>query len=283
VEVGASVAELAEKETTAVPWPEPGDFEEILEVEASAVVREAGIALPGFPRVLAARTRPYLERARSLDFARGDALPAVLGAEVTGSVPIRFEDGRSRVLHFRADRLDRSAEALQLTDYKAGEPVSDRKKPKTRRADLLKRVAAGRFLQVPAYAFHAGSGNGGSREVVGRYLFAKPDLEDGPAMQEASSEDAELREAFERALEILYAGWEAGSFFPRLFDQKGDEPPPCRQCPFREACLRGDSGARLALERWLEGSAARRRRGAGALHPAEEAFRAVWGIAEVKS
>jgi hypothetical protein len=277
------VAALEEKEVTAVPWPEPATFEEILEAEASAVVREAGIALSAFPRVLAERTRPFLERTRCLDFARGDALPAALGVEATGSVPLRFEDGRSCVLHFRADRLDRSAEALQLTDYKAGKPASVAKQSETRRRHFLEAVAAGRFLQVPAYAFHEGSTPRASRKVVGRYLFAKPDLEEGSAVQEACSEDGEVREAFDRALAILYAAWEEGSFFPRLFDEKGDEPRSCKSCPFSQACLRGDSGARLALARWLEGRVEPGRDRAGARHRAEEALRAAWSIGEVES
>jgi hypothetical protein len=219
---------------------------------------------------------------RALDFARGDALPAVLGVETEGSVPIRFEDGRSRVLRFRTDRLDRAAEALHLTDYKAGKPISEAKTPKTRRAHFLKAIAAGRFLQVPAYAFHASSVGSGSRKVVGRYLFANPDLEDGPALQEADSEDGEVREAFDRALAVLFAAWEAGSFFPRLFDEKGEEPQLCELCSFSQACLRGDSGARLALGRWLERGAAQRSGGPGALHPAEEALYAAWKIAEVQ-
>jgi hypothetical protein len=277
------VAALAEREAVAVPWPGPRAFEEILDAEAAAVVREAGIALRAFPRVLAERTRPFLERARSLDFARGDALPAVLGVEATGSVRIRFEDGRSRALHFRADRLDRLAEALRLTDYKAGKPVSEAKKATKRREHFLEGIATGRFLQVPAYAFHEGSTPSGSHQVVGRYLFAKPDLEEGAAVQEASSEDGVVRETFDRALEILYAAWEAGSFFPRLFDQRGDESPTCKSCPVSQACVRGDSGARLALEHWLEGRVAQHGGGTGARHPAEEALRAAWRIGEVES
>jgi RecB family exonuclease len=282
VESGGSVAALAERATTAVPWPEPEPFEAILEAEARAVVREAGIALSGFPRVLAERTRPFLQRVRALDFASGDALPAVLGVEVEGRVSIDFEDARSRVLRFRADRVDRSDGALHLTDYKAGKPVSKASGLAKRREHLLTGIAAGRFLQVPAYAFHAGFGT--AREVVvGRYLFARPDLDSELAVQEASSEDGEVRQAFDRALGILYAAWEAGSFFPRLFDRKGDEPQACTYCPFSEACLRGDSGARLALAHWLEGGAWQGRGGAGALHPAEEALRAAWKIDEVES
>ena len=138
-------------------------------------------------------------------------------------------------------------------------------------------------VQVPAYASHVGSAPSGSRKVVGRYLFAKPDLGDGPAVQEASSEDGEVREAFARSLAILYAAWEAGSFFPRLFDQKGEEPRLCKSCSFSEACLRGDSAARLALGRWLESRATPRSGGAGAFHPAEEVLCAAWRIGEVKT
>jgi RecB family exonuclease len=284
VAAGGSVAELEERETTAVPWPATGLFEEILEVEASAVVREAGIALPGFPRVLAERTRPFLERVCALDFAGGDVLPSVLGVEAEGRVSIDFEDGGSRVLRFRADRVDRSGGALRLTDYKAGKPVSDRKKPETRRAHFLDGIASGRLLQVPAYAFEAGAASDPSRRAVGRYLFAKPDLEDGPAVQETDSGDEPVRECFEKALRILFAVWETGSFFPRLLDAQGrKEPDQCGWCPFSEACLRGDTAARLALGRWLEGRATPRRGGAGALQPAEEVLCAAWRIGEVKT
>jgi RecB family exonuclease len=279
VEARGSVMARAEGEGISVPWPDSEGLEAILAVEAPAVVRDAGIALPGFPRVLAERTRPFLERARALDFASGDALPAVLGVEVEGSVRVRLEARGDRVLRFRADRLDSAGDALRLTDYKAGKPVSEAKGAAKRREHFLAGVAAGRLLQVPAYAFHAGSG--GSRKVVGRYLFARPDIEDEPAVHEVSSEDGEIREVFDRTLEILFGSWEGGSFFPRMLDEKGAEPQLCKSCPFSEACLRGDTGARRALARWLQRRAEPPSGESGAQHPAEVAFLAAWRIAEV--
>jgi RecB family exonuclease len=277
VEVGGTLP--VEGEGLSVPWPDPEQLGAILGSLASTVVREAGIGLRGFPRVLAARTRPYLERVRAIDFAGGDLLPAVLGVETEGRVSIPAEDGQSRVLRFRADRIDRFEAGLRLTDYKAGKPISGAKTPETRRAKLLEEIAAGRRLQGAAYAFGAGSAADRSHQAVGRYLFASPDLEDGPAVEEVDSGDAEARERFEAALRILFAVWEQGSFFPRLVDAKSrSEPDQCERCEFSEACLRGDSGARARLLRWLERASA-----PGARPPlggAEAALLAAFGIAE---
>jgi hypothetical protein len=198
-------------------------------------------------------------------------------------VAIHFEGVRSRTLRFRADRIDRSAGVLRLTDYKAGKPISNAKGPATRQAKFFREIAAGRLLQVPAYAFEADSAESASRQAVGRYLFARPDLEDGPAVQEAGSDDEVVREHFGRALRTLLAVWESGSFFPRLLDAAGrSEPDQCGRCRVSQACLRGDSGARARMGRWLERRAARLSGGAGAAHPAEEALYAAWKIDEVK-
>jgi hypothetical protein len=299
VAVGGSVPTLAEALTegkgVSVPWPEPEQIEAILGEQAAAVVREAGIALPGFARILAARTRPFLERVRDLDFTGGEVLPAVLGVEAEGSVAIHLEGVRTRTLRFRADRVDRSAGILRLTDYKAGKPISEAKRAATREARFLAEITAGRLLQVPAYAFETGSfeatsaratsskatsSRATSSRAVGRYLFARPDLDDGAAVQETGSDDEVVRERFGRALQILLTVWESGSFFPRLLDPAGrKEPEQCGRCRVSQACLRGDSASRARLVRWLERRAARR---GGAVHPAEEALHAAWGIEEVK-
>jgi hypothetical protein len=169
---------------------------------------------------------------------------------------------------------------LRLTDYKAGQPISDAKTPEKRREKLLEEIAAGRRLQAAAYALGAGSAADRSHRAVGRYLFAGPDLEEGPAVEEVDSGDEEARERFEAALRILFAVWEQGSFFPRLVDaQSGSEPGQCESCPFSQACLRGDSGARARLLRWLERASAPGAR--RPLDPAEGALLAAWGIAEV--
>jgi hypothetical protein len=170
---------------------------------------------------------------------------------------------------------------LRLTDYKAGKPISDAKKPETRREKLLEEIAAGRRLQAAAYALGGGSGAEGSEKAVGRYLFASPDLGDGPAVQELDSGDLEARERFEDALRILFGVWENGSFFPRLVDATTrSEPGLCETCRVSEACLRGDSGARARLLRWLERASAPDAR--RPLDPAEAALLEAWRIEEAR-
>ena len=54
-----------------------------------------------------------------------------------------------------------------------------------------------------------------------------------------------------RLARVALAALDHGSFLPRLIDPSSNtEPRLCQNCAVKEACLRGDSGARTRLERW---------------------------------
>jgi hypothetical protein len=66
---------------------------------------------------------------------------------------------------------------------------------------------------------------------------------------------------------------ERGSFFPRLVDAAtGAEPRQCSNCEAREACIRGDTGSRQRLERWVSD--------AKPVLPEEAALFDMWKIGE---
>ncbi len=65
-------------------------------------------------------------------------------------------------------------------------------------------------------------------------------------------DDEPLLDAARDAFDVLLEGWDAGVFFPRLINARGDEPVACGFCEVAEACLRGDSGARARLSAWLD-------------------------------
>jgi hypothetical protein len=271
-EPGASRAE----EGVAVPWPEAVHLERILGHEAHAVARDAGIGLPGFPRLLVERTRPYLERVRVLEWGEGGVLSGVTGAEVTGDVEVPDPGGGSRRICFRADRVDRGPEGLELTDYKTGKPVSDRKTAAKRREQIVAKVGTGQWLQAAAYAWARRPS-----AVVGRYVFAKPDLGGPEAQATLSRGDRQLRGQFESAVRTVLRAWDAGSFVPRLLDpSRRKESDLCGSCHVSMACLRGDSGARRRLTRWLERNGADYEEAPSRLGEAEQALLGVWRLAE---
>jgi RecB family exonuclease len=284
----AESAEPAEKgEPAAVPWPEPNELEAIFHRQARRLLAEEGITLPGLARALVAAARPYVEAARDADWAEGP-VPA-LAAEVEGSLEVTDAAGRPRTLRFRADRVDavpgRRNATFRLTDYKTGKPISTARKEATRREHFLRQVAAGRRLQAVAYALAAGARLPWQPDAVGRYLFLRPGVEPEHRELAAWSSAVPFAEAFEAAVRTGLAAWDGGAFFPRLVEpDKDEEPALCRFCEVREACLRGDSGARRRLAAWAE---ARRQPtldgpagpAGGALTAAETALLGVWRLA----
>jgi len=88
--------------------------------------------------------------------------------------------------------------------------------------------------------------------------------------------DEELVQAFENATGAVLEAWGAGAFFPRVVEPTGrEEPGRCGFCSVAEACLRGDSGARLRLFEWT-----RRAQETIPAIPAEEALLKVWRLWE---
>ena len=233
-----------------VPWPGDKELDRILFGAAERLCRNKGIAVSGFARLLAEACRPYLEQAHTLDWPAADSLH-VLGVELEGQVEISDPSGRDRAIRFRADRLDLRGESLVLTDYKTGRrTVSSAKQPRWQRKHLVASVASGERLQAVAYALGAG-------ESVdrGRYLFLHPETDGDRAVREVEirADDEQLVSAFSAAASAALGAWDSGAFFPRLVDPDRDEEPfRCQYCDVRDACVRGDSGARGRLRRTME-------------------------------
>ena len=240
--------ELETKSGTAVPWPTTKEFETMLERASHEVAVEAGLGPRGMTTLLAARARPYLDVARSIDWRGDGRLTSVLAAEVKGEVQLA-ETGRP--LRFRADRVDRGEGGLCLTDYKTARPASLAKGDGTRRKHLLKDVAKGRKLQAAAYAAASEDGS-----AEGRYLWLRPDI--GEASEDVRSgvirgDDAEFSAALAEAVDVVGSVRDAGAMFPRVEEAGSDKlPDHCKYCPVAEVCRRDDSAFRRRLVAWME-------------------------------
>lgn len=250
-----SLEEADAREPEEVPWPEPDELEAILRRRAAALLAAEGIALPGLERALAAAARPFVEAAHQAEWH--PRAPAVLAAEVSGSVRVEDAAGAPRLLRFRADRVDRMVDrrfpGLRLTDYKTGRPVSDAVRQKTRDEHFLRQVEAGERLQAVAYALATGGPLPSMHAGQGRYVFLRPELP--PEQREFGvwGSHVPFVDAFTAAARATIAAWDRGTFFPRLVEPDRDEEPRrCSWCPVREACPRGDSGARRRLAAWAE-------------------------------
>lgn len=284
----SSVEELRSRSEVRPPWPDGEELDERITAAAGKVLREEGLALPGLTRALSRAARPYLDAAREEDWAAGP--PPVVGVETVGEVMVRDADGGERLLRFRADRVDRERvggegserDSLVFTDYKTGRPPrgsggNEGKQERTRRRYLLKDVRAGTRLQAVAYALadHDRSEGPGEGNAVGRYLFLRPDTEYRNRAVGPGDEDfqRDFVAAFDDAVSAGLGVWDVGAFFPRVVDPSGeDEPTRCSWCPVAEACVRGDSGARLRL---VEGS---RRAGGSTGDAAGAALHTLWWL-----
>jgi RecB family exonuclease len=256
------------REAVAVRWPDDAALAALLHERAESLLREEGIALSGFARVLAMWARPHLDAARELDWPGPGSGMAVVGAELRGALAIRDREGAERGLHFKVDRVDRVETGLRLVDYKTGKPLSSAKKQSTRVEHHRKQVARGLQLQAVAYALAAESAGAGDAE--GRYLYLDPDPT-LPRVFACQAGDADFAPEFERAVGAVVEAIDRGSFFPRLAEAgSGEEPGACQYCEVSEACLRGDSGARTRLAEWS--------RRAVAPSPPEQALLRLWQL-----
>ncbi|MFQ5416508.1 MAG: PD-(D/E)XK nuclease family protein, partial [Myxococcota bacterium] len=245
-----------------IVWPQGDALEKLLRRAASHVLTEDGIAMNGLARILADQARRFVERARELD-AGDDADGGVVAAELKGSIP--WADGRT--LSFRADRVDLSDGNLVLTDYKTGRPISTGVNASTREKHLLAAVSRGESLQAAIYAVAAG-GDG-----EGRFVFLRPGLIPDHAEYAVRSDREDVLAPFRAAVESALRAIDAGAFVPRLTGEDlQTENPDCERCELATACIRGDSGFRMRLTRWLEAD------GADRGGDAERALRAIWNL-----
>jgi len=265
-----SLEQALDRSPAAVPWPAAGALDGLVDTLAERVAREEGVGLPGLWRLLARRVRPYLDVARAVDWAADP--PQVLAVELEGQVQVSV-DGQARVIGFRADRADRTADGrVVVTDYKTGKPLSTLKTPSKRDDKIFDALASGQRLQAALYARAAGPGS------VGRYLSLKPDVvDDSDACRQArlppdSMDEDAVMARLSLVLDRVLRAWVQGGLVPRLVDDRGDVPAACGWCGVRAACLQGDSTARQRLLVWAEGTAR------GPAGPA--AARDLWGIAD---
>lgn len=250
-----------------VAWPDEAELEALLAEEAARLLSAEGLGLQGLARAAAELARPYLRVAARLDWA-ADGGPVAVAVEAAETLRVTAGARRERRVRFRADRVDRAGADRVYTDYKTGALAKPRQ---DRRRDLIARVESGERLQVAAYVHEP------HPPRTGRYVFLRPDAEDGERELRATSGDPELRSAFEKTVGKLLAAWDRGIFFPRLVEPDEDlEPPRCSSCRVAEACLRRDSGARGRLRRWAE-SAPDEAEG-GAAQETSDVFLDVWWL-----
>ena len=232
-------------EPAAIPWPGDAELEELVRSRAEACLRVEGIGLPGFARVLALHAIEKVRVARQLGWPDGESGVLAVGAELQGSAAV----GEDRRILFRADRVDRIGSKLRIVDYKTGAPLARQQRPDARRRQHLRRVDSGKQLQTVAYA-RAGR-ELGHDEVEGRYLYLD-ECGRYPALEfDVRAGDGDFDDAFDAAVGAVLDAWDHGSFVPRLADHGSEEEPrSCERCEVKEACLRGDSGARQRLSRF---------------------------------
>jgi hypothetical protein len=246
-EAKATLDEALRRTPLAVEWPQEEDLERRARSSARRALAVEGLDPVLFEAPLAREALGRLAVARAVDWPAGrrDLLAVEAGGEARLVVA-----GSERAVPFRVDRVERLDGEIWLTDYKTGRPLSRGVSEKTRARHLAKAIAAGETLQLPVYLL--GVAGQPSRA---RYLQLVPDLDE--RAREVALNATELdREAIAAVLETLFCAWDAGIFVPRLLEPDLKTVfAGCASCDVREACVQGDSGARLRLARWATAAA----------------------------
>ena len=261
-----------------VLWPDASALQLLIATATREALTAEGLDAELFALPLELAAGEALAVVERLDWPGGGR--RLLGLEVEGEADLDLPSG-GRTVTFRADRVEMVGEGLLLTDYKTGKTVvSDGGKAETRERHLEKALSQGEWLQLPAYAR--------ARTVApveGRLLFLKSDLgDDRRDVRWAAPAAGSLTEATERTVwQTLFTAWERGAFLPRLLDGTLEESyAECAYCDVRVACVQGDSGARLRLERWararLDGTSAPLPD-----DPAQPAEDAAWRLFQLKN
>lgn len=231
---------------------------------------DAGPAAPVFGDLLRAEIEEAVRRAVAHERGRADRLP-LGGAEVRfgrarpGVVedpalaladPLRVErEGPvAFLLSGRIDRLDRSAGASRVVDYKTG------RASKADDASNPPAIAGGERMQLPAYALAARAL--GATGVASEFQFLGGDAMTAVASSAERTQDA-IR-VFGEALDHVAALVSSGSFLPVTTSVRDSELTTCRFCDYRRVCGPGhvavferkmETGGRLqyAVVRALKG------------------------------
>lgn len=250
VDAGAAGDTTVEEALTAapvrVPWPAAERLEMMLAEAARRLLAKEGIHLPGLARGLVELARPMLERARIPHWDGTE--PAVVGSELDAAVGIA-----GTPVAFRADLGIEEEAGLRFIDFKTGAPLSTAKKPKTRHQHLLAAVERGAALQVAVYAA-ARPG----RPVAGgayQYLTDQADPSTGSNYLILDGDDDEALGRMRVAVERLLEARGLGVYPPRLTGPPpGDNgtPSACDWCAVRQACLQGETTARMRQRRWVD-------------------------------
>lgn len=235
---GPTLAEVLARAPVPVPWPDAEDFERRL-LEAARDTFEGALVPPGVVRWLAERARGRLETAREILAREAEHEGGVLGVEVPGAVTVPGPDGTGFPLTFRADRVERIGERTLLTDLKTGTATSAKELTE-------KGIPGGTQLQALVYGIAARAHVPGAR---GRYLYLG-EARDDPSVTVAG-DLAEAERALASALATVETAWVEGVFYPRMLGARPEKPGPyCDFCSVAQACLREDSGAKLATVLW---------------------------------
>lgn len=242
----AKVEQALATDPVRVPWPTSERLETTLAEAARRLLAEEGIHLPGLARGLVELGRPMLERARIPHWQDGE--PAVVGSELEAVVEVA-----GAPVAFRADLAIEEEGGIRFVDFKTGKPLSTAKKQETRHRHLLAAVERGATLQVAVYA----AARPGRLVAGGAYHYltehADPSTESHYLALDGDDEDAlgRMRVAVERLLEAR----RLGVYPPRLTGPPpGDNgtPPACDWCAVRQACLQGETTARMRQRRWVD-------------------------------
>lgn len=241
-----SVEKVLATDPVSLPWPAQEHLETTLSAVARRLLADEGIHLPGLARGLVELARPMVERARIPHWQ--DTEPAVIGSELDAAVEIA-----GTPVAFRADLALAEEAGVRFIDFKTGAPLSRAKKPETRHRHLLAAVERGAALQVAIYAA-ARVG----RPVAGgayHYLTDAADPATGAHYLTLDGDDDDVLERMRAAVErLLEARW-LGVYPPRLTGPPpGDNgtPPACDWCAVRQACLQGETTARLRQRHWVD-------------------------------
>jgi RecB family exonuclease len=240
---------VVQREPISISWPGAAKLKELVDHRAKALLLEAGIFIPGFEQFFVDSALKSLEIARCNGWPGPGSEASVLGVEVDGAAIVCDRTGSERKIRFRVDRVDATEDGLRLVDYKTGKPISELKKESSRNNAFRKEMGRGRLLQAAVYA--VGAAQCTQTGAVGQYLNLAPHTADDARIAEVDSEDRDFGEVFENSVSAALDVLDCGSFVPRLVElPSGAEPRRCQFCDVKEACRRGDSGAKRALEHW---------------------------------